>query len=50
VKRSLSIDNVRNTLSSKQIPANSLDDPNTTKKTTGLQGKRDSYYPVLKGI
>jgi inhibitor of cysteine peptidase len=46
VKRSLYIDNVLYTISSKQIKANSLDNLNTTIATIPLPGVGDIYYPV----
>jgi inhibitor of cysteine peptidase len=46
VKRSLYIDNVLYTMSSKQIKANSLADLNTTIATIPLPNVGDIYYPV----
>jgi inhibitor of cysteine peptidase len=50
VKRSLYIDNVLYTLSSKQILANSLSQINTTVATIKLPGGGDVLYPEFKGI
>jgi uncharacterized secreted protein with C-terminal beta-propeller domain len=51
VKRSLYIDNVLYTLSSKKILANSLADVNTTISTVDLAGADDVLYPpVLVGL
>jgi len=50
VKRSLYIDNVLYTLSSKKILANSLSNINTTIATINLPGGSDVLYPVMKGI
>jgi inhibitor of cysteine peptidase len=50
VKRSLYIDNVLYTLSSKKIMANSLSQINTTIATINLPGGGDVLYPVMKGI
>ena len=50
VKRSLYIDNVLYTMSSKKILANSLSDINTTITTINLTDKDDVLYPVMKGL
>ena len=50
VKRSLYIDNILYTMSSKQIKANSLDNINTTIATIPLPGPGEVYYPVPVGI
>jgi uncharacterized secreted protein with C-terminal beta-propeller domain len=47
VKRSLYIDNVLYTLSSRKILANSLSDINTTIATINLQGGDDVLYPPM---
>jgi len=50
VKRSLYIDNVLYTMSSKKILANSLSNINTTIATINLTDKDDVLYPVMKGL
>jgi uncharacterized secreted protein with C-terminal beta-propeller domain len=50
VKRSLYIDNVLYTLSTRKILANSLSDINTTITTIDLTGGDDVLYPVMKGF
>ncbi|HSQ92877.1 MAG TPA: beta-propeller domain-containing protein, partial [Methanoregula sp.] len=50
VKRSLYIDNVLYTLSTRKILANSLSDINTTITTIDLAGSDDVLYPVMKGF
>ena len=50
VKRSLYIDNVLYTMSSKKILANPLSDIRTTIATINLPGESDVLYPDMKGI